>query len=187
MIRAPSAFRRSASVAADATSASTAVMRNLARLARPRAGDAAEDAADGHADPREVALPENISGHHLAGAEEIRNGAPFGIEDVRRCIHFQAKVRERDAGPQRIADEGRRVDALRPMRLRWLEPLGPAIVEARVVERAWANRRIEFLHGASKRGCVETELRRELLDGLRFLAREDRRHESPAAFASTIE
>src|SRR3982750_4287693 len=79
-------------------------------------GDMAERRADRHADAREIAFPKYVAGHDLAGGEDVRRSSAVAKDDLRALVHPRAKIGEGDAGTQWISEEGRRVDAPRPMR-----------------------------------------------------------------------
>ena len=105
-------------------------------------GDAPEYRADGHAEPGQVALADNVAGHDLAGRENV--GARAKPLHFRSFIHFHAEIRKRDSRPQRIAVEWRQVDGLRPVGLRWIETFGAAVIENLVIEAARPHGLVEF-------------------------------------------
>ena len=102
---------------------------------RPGSGDAAEGCPDGHAHSGGIALAQHIASHHLAGNEQVVAGAPAKAHGG-GLVNLQAQVGEGDAGPQRIAEEGRGIDGSRPMCLGRLHALGAAVVQRGMVESA---------------------------------------------------
>ena len=75
------------------------------------------------------------SADQLAGAVQPRNRTLGGVEDTAPGVDPQAPERESDSAGHGIGLERRRVEALRPVRLRHLEPVGAASVLDRRVER----------------------------------------------------
>src|SRR5512140_869385 len=73
--------------------------------------DASEDRANRHAEPRQISLSYHVPGHDFSGRENVLEAL-----DLRALIYPHSQISERNAGPQRIAVERRRVDAQRPVR-----------------------------------------------------------------------
>src|ERR1700761_7843883 len=120
------------------------------------AGDAAERRADAHADAGRIAFAEHVAGHHLAGDEEIF--ARLAAKANRgRLVGFQAEIGERDARTQGEAEEWGRIERERPVSLRRSEPIGAAIVELRVIERAGAAGGVVRVKGLHETRGVESE------------------------------
>ena len=146
-----------------------ALLHPLRGPSRLLARDHPERGADRHADAGGVSLAEHVAGHHLARGEEIGAGAAAEMHRG-ALVDLEAEVRERDARPQRVAGEGRRVDRSRPVRLRGRQALRSAVVERRVIERA-----------GPARGVVGIERAHE-----RFLGRGRARGRAPAAVAAVV-
>src|SRR4051794_17406286 len=91
--------------------------------------DLSEDRANRHADTSDVALPEHVAGHDLAGGEDVLRRFSPGHQYACALVHLQTEISERDARTQRVAPERRRVDRLRPVRLVQRQPLRPAVVQ----------------------------------------------------------
>src|SRR5512144_2996019 len=113
----------------DDTAGLPHALRGLGRLL---ARNHPERGADRHADARGVSLAEYVSGHHLTRRVEIGTGT---AAEIHRCalVDLEPEVRERDAGPQRIAGERWRIDRSRPVRFRGRQALGSTVVERGVI------------------------------------------------------
>src|SRR6266850_3005353 len=122
---------------------SPSAMRLLSGCTRSLpSGDAAEYRADGHTEPRQVALAQNVARHDFTCRENVGAGAePLHLGSF---IHFHAEICERDPRPQRIATEGCPVDGLRPVGLRWIQTFGATVIEDLVIEMTRPDRLIEF-------------------------------------------
>src|ERR1700721_1821915 len=92
-------------------------------------GDPTEYRSDCHPDASDIALAENVSCHDLSGREDVHGGLTARHEHASALVHRHSQIGERDAWPQRIPPERRRGERLRPVRLVWRQPLGPAIVQ----------------------------------------------------------
>src|SRR5438105_14579522 len=81
---------------APALSASVSVAGLLITgiLGRLPARDAAEHAADGHADAGRIAAPEHIPGHNLAGGEHVGRRTSVFHEHARFAVHPRRQIRE---------------------------------------------------------------------------------------------
>src|SRR5438132_13630575 len=112
-------------------------------------GDTPEPRADGHTEPGQVALADNVARHDLACGEHVgaRTMALHQPLYLSSFIHFHSEIRKRDSRPKGIAEERRPVDRLRPVGLRWIEAFSAAVIENLVVERTGAYRQVEFTHG----------------------------------------
>src|SRR5579863_1753252 len=77
----------------------------------------AENGADRHAKPGEIALAENVAGHDLTGGENIRRSPAIAHLDRSVLVHFHAQIGECDAWTQRICEERRRIEFPCPIRL----------------------------------------------------------------------
>src|SRR3546814_5468933 len=97
---------RSAS-AADGDSSS---VRSMARGLL--SGDAAEHAADGHADAGQIALAQHVAGHDLAGSEHVGRGAAVCHQHPGMLVHLDAEVGEGDAGLQRSEEHTSELQSL---------------------------------------------------------------------------
>src|SRR3989454_8984136 len=128
-------------------------------------GDAPEYRPDGHAEPRQVALAENVAGHDLTRRENI--GASAQPLDFGSFIHFHAQIRKRDSRPQGIAVEGRPVDSLRPVGLRGIETFSPAVIEDLVIETARPHRLVEFTNSRFEVPRRQAEPRSQFCDACR--------------------
>src|SRR5687767_13038216 len=106
-------------------------------------GNASEYGADRHANSGNVSLPQDVPRHDLAGGVDVGSGRAVGHHDARGLIDSEPQVGECDAGPKRIAPEGRGVDPLRPMRLGRRQALCTAIVEHCAIERPRSDRLVE--------------------------------------------
>src|SRR5687767_4974545 len=91
--------------------------------------DASEDAADRHTEPGQVATPEDVPRHDLAGGEEARHYLVVLTQDFGAVGDADAVVGEGDAGLERVGVEGRFVDATGPVAFRHLEAFGAAVVK----------------------------------------------------------
>src|SRR5690606_28317485 len=79
---------RSASAADGDSSSDRSIVRGLL------SGDAAEHAADGHADAREIAFAEHVAGHDLAGREHVGRGPAVSHQHPGTVVHRDAEVSE---------------------------------------------------------------------------------------------
>ena len=95
----------------------------------------------------------------------------------RRLVDLHAQIGERDARPQRIAVERRRVERQGPVRLGRCQPFGMAVVQHCVVEGADLARGVVGLDGLHEVVGVDPELTRQCRQVVRLLAGEHRRHE----------
>src|SRR5947209_7044214 len=73
-------------------------------------GNPSENRTDGHSEPGEITLAQNIAGHDFTGSENVAVRSKtlnFGS-----LVHLHAEIRERNSRAQRIAVKRRLVDAL---------------------------------------------------------------------------
>src|SRR5256885_12382104 len=156
--------------------AQTPTAFNLSGLRSARggaAGDAAEHGARHEAGAAGVVVVEEPA-HQLAGRVESADRPGFAVQHAALGGDVQAAERERDARGHRVADVGRRVERLRPVRLGRLDAARPLAVLDGRVERARLHGGVELTHGAHEALDVDLELAREALErrvfGLRDLA-----------------
>src|SRR5437899_11451327 len=137
------------------------------------AGDAAERGARHEAGAAGVVVVEEPA-HQLTGGVESADRPGFAVQHAALGGDVQAAERERDARGHRVADVGRRVERLRPVRLGRLDAARPLAVLDGRVERARLHSGVELTHGAHEALDVDLELAREALErrvfGLRDLA-----------------
>src|SRR5438067_1961021 len=141
------------------------------------AGDPAEHGPDGHAKSRQVALPEDVARHDLAGCVEVPGRLPALQEDARVAVHFHSQISEGDPGPQGIGREGRSIDGHRPMALWRIEALGRAGIERSGIEGPRPHRSVEALDGGIEDAGIELQRLGELADGVAHDRREHGGHE----------
>src|SRR5581483_11691503 len=89
--------------------------RDLRRLRRRGAGEAAEDGARHEAGAAGVAEIEEAT-HQFAGGKQAWDRLALGVDDVRRGVDAQAAEGEGDAAAHLIGLEGRGIDEVRPVR-----------------------------------------------------------------------
>src|SRR5207244_8668934 len=105
-------------------------------------GNPSENRTDGHSEPGEITLAQNIAGHDFTGSENVAVRSKtlnFGS-----LVHLHAEIRERNSRAQRIAVKRRLVDSLGPMRLRRGQTGGVAIIKNLVIEGARADCVVEL-------------------------------------------
>src|SRR3989338_9076674 len=142
-------------------------------------GDPAEDKADRQSESRQIASPEDVSGHDLSRGEDVFRRAVVLHHDLPPFVHRHSQISEGDARPQRVAVERRRIDRQRPVALRRIEPFGPAVVEPAHIEYARPHRPVELLHGRYQGVRLQFQTARQLGDGWRLDRRVDRGYEAP--------
>src|SRR2546426_277768 len=137
------------------------------------AGAAADRGARHEAGAAGVVVVEEPA-HQLAGGVESADRPAFAVQHAALGGDVQAAERERDARGHRVADVGRRVERLRPVRLGRLDAARPLAVLDGRVERAGLHGGVELTHGAHEALDVDLQLAREALErrvfGLRDLA-----------------
>src|SRR5256886_6140029 len=156
--------------------AQTPTAFNLSGLRSARggaAGDAAEHGARHEAGAAGVVVVEEPA-HQLTGGVESADRPGFAVQHAALGGDVQAAERERDARGHRVADVGRLVERLRPVRLGRLDAARPLAVLDGRVERAGLHGGVELTHGAHEALDVDLQLAREALErrvfGLRDLA-----------------
>src|SRR5262245_49538045 len=88
--------------------------------------DASKHRSDGHAETGEIPFANDVSCHDFASRKNIRRRTePLHL---RQFIHLHTEISKRDSRPQWISVERRTVDSLGPVRFRWNQSFGAAVI-----------------------------------------------------------
>src|SRR5262245_57055657 len=147
-------------------------------------GEPAEHGPGHEPRPAGVVLVEETP-HQFAGRVEAGNRPVLGVQHLRARRDAEAAEREGDPACDGEADERRRVEPLRPVRLGRRDAVGPLPVEDSGIELPGTDAGVVGGHGPHEARRIDLELPRQLVDraplGLRHLADpvllpEDRHH-----------
>src|SRR5579875_2200373 len=135
-------------------------------------GDAPEHGSNRHSESGEITLAQDIACHDLAGREDVPDALYRGP-----LVHFYAEISEGNAGAQRITEKRWCINGQRPVRFRWSEAGGVAIVERLRIEFARKHRAVIVGDGAGEFVRREAKRGGQACDALTLKRREHRRHE----------
>src|SRR3989338_115637 len=120
------------------------------------AGNPAEDRADRQPESGQVALPENVAGHHFPGGEDILCRALVLHNHAGLLVHRNAHIGKGDARAQWIGEIRRGVYPPCPVALWRIESLGSTIVQTARVERAGPHGPVKLIYYCRQRWWVQT-------------------------------